>query len=79
MDRFSPSWASEITSRTPFSPRATRLRRNPSQNSYVSAAPTSNPRTSRSPVSRTPTAITAAQFTTRPSCRTFIPLASSHT
>src|SRR5579884_663971 len=50
--RRSPSGASEMTRWTPRRPRRTRLRRKSSQNSYVSPAPTSTPRTSRCPSSQ---------------------------
>jgi hypothetical protein len=42
---FNPSWASEMTSRTPFKPRFTRLRRNAVQNARSSDGPTSIPST----------------------------------
>ena len=53
-----PWWASRITSFTPLSPRATRLRRNSFPNGSSSERPTSKPSPSRSPVSRTPVATT---------------------
>src|SRR4029453_199328 len=45
----SPSWASEITSFTPRSPRLTRLRRNAVQKGPSSDGPASTPRTCRPP------------------------------
>ena len=57
---FSPSCASEITRRTPFRPRFTRLRKNAVQNARSSDGPTSTPRTWRSPSLVTPTATTVA-------------------
>lgn len=59
-----PSWASEITSRTPVSPRARRLLRNWVQNAPSSESPTERPSTSRPPSERTPVAITTALATT---------------
>ena len=44
-----PSWASEITRRTPFSPRFTSWRRNEVQNWWSSLGPVAAPSTVRSP------------------------------
>ena len=59
----STSWASEMTSCTPLSPRRERLRQNSNQDASVSQAPTARPSTLFSPLSRTPTATTAAWLT----------------
>ena len=67
---FSPSCASEITSRTPVRPRLTRLRRKAVQKLPSSEGPTSTPSTWRSPSWLTPIANTVAWLTTRPSTRT---------
>ena len=75
---FRPSCASEMTNRTPFSPRFTRLRRNEVQKARSSEGPTSMPRTWRSPSLVTPTATTVAWLTTRPSIRTLWYVASTH-
>ena len=56
----SPACWSEITSRTPPSPRALRERRKPRQNTSSSESPMSTPRTSRSPSAVIPVAITTA-------------------
>ena len=57
---FRPSWASEMTSWTPASPRAFNERKNAVQNAPFSESPTPKPRTSRTPSTRTPVAITTA-------------------
>ena len=54
-----------MTSCTPASPRAFRLRRNAVQNAPFSLSPTANPRTSRRPSPHTPVATTTAWETTR--------------
>src|SRR5215208_5471064 len=64
-----PVWASEMTSCTPASPRAFRLRRNAVQKAPSSLSPTSSPRTSRPPSVVTPVAMTTARLTTRPFTR----------
>ena len=74
-----PSWASEITSFTPFRPRATRSRRNSLHELSISVRATCTPRTSRSPSAFTPKATRTAFDTTRPFSRTFTYRASSHT
>ena len=66
-----PSWASEITSSTPSSPRRTSLRRNSVQKVSASEGPTSMPSTSRRPSSLTPTAMITAFETMRLFSRTF--------
>jgi hypothetical protein len=68
---FRPSWASEITSFTPRSPRRVRLLRKSVQNGSASEAPTCMPRTSRRPSVLAPMAIMAATETMRPFSRTF--------
>jgi hypothetical protein len=67
---FSPSWASEITSLTPRSPRRVRLRRNAVQNGSASLGPVAMPSTSRRPSPFTATAIIVATDTILPACRT---------
>ena len=57
---FKPSCASEITTRTPLSPRFTRLRRKAVQKLRSSDGPTSSPSTWRSPSLVIPTATTVA-------------------
>src|SRR4051812_23057883 len=74
-----PGCASEITSSTPFSPRARRLRRNASQPAPSSSATTSRPRISRRPSPFTPTPTRQATFTMRPFSRHFTKSASSQT
>jgi hypothetical protein len=66
----SPSWASEITNRTPLSPRLTSERRNVIQNWWSSEGPVAAPSTVRSPVEVTPIATTVATEITRPASRT---------
>ena len=61
----SPRWASAMTSCTPASPRAFKLRRNWVQNAPSSLSPTAKPSTSRRPSAHTPVAITTAWATTR--------------
>src|SRR5215211_5273509 len=57
----SPRWASLVTNRTPDRPLATKERKKESQKEPSSLGPTSNPKTSLSPLSAfTPTAITTA-------------------
>ncbi len=58
----SPWWASEVTSSTPESPRATRPRRNESQNAPSSLVPTSMPSTSRFPSALTAVATTPPAY-----------------
>ena len=60
----SPRWWSEITRRTPFSPRARSERRNSVQNAPSSESPTATPSTSRPPSMVTPVATTTARETT---------------
>jgi hypothetical protein len=55
-----PVCASEMTSFTPPSPRAFRLRRKLVQNGCDSVSPTSKPSTSRRPSAATPIATTTA-------------------
>ena len=55
-----PSWASEMTSWQPLSPRRARLRQNSTQKASVSLAPTASPRTLFSPLSRTYASCTTA-------------------
>ena len=74
---FSPSWASEVTSSTPESPRATSPRRKPSQKAPSSLVPTSMPSTSRLPSAFTAVATTTLTSTMRPPSRTFWVSASS--
>ena len=71
MAAFKPSCASEMTSLTPFSPRFSRPRRNPSQKIAASYGPSPNPRISRRPSVFTPVAMIAATDTMRPFSRTF--------
>ncbi len=47
MAPFNPSWASEITRRTPLRPRDRRLRRSAVQKAFSSESPTARPSTSR--------------------------------
>src|SRR5262245_1217969 len=77
--RLRPSGASEITNRTPRSPRATSPRRNAVQKASSSAGPASTPSTCRSPSAVTPIAATVAMLITRPSWRTLWYVASNHT
>ena len=63
----SPSWASEITSLTPRSPRRVKERRNSTQNVSASEAPTVMPRISLRPSPWTPTAMMTATEMMRPS------------
>ena len=72
----SPACASLMASWTPARPRLTRPLRNPVQNAFVSASPTSIERISRRPVSSTPWAMTNALLTTRPPSWTFSTFAS---
>jgi hypothetical protein len=67
-----PSWASEMTNRTPVSPRRTRSRRNSVQKGAASDRPTPSPRTSRRPSRSTPVAIITALVTMRPASRTLM-------
>ena len=60
----SPAWASEMTRRTPASPRVFSERRKPDQNVSSSESPTSTPRISRPPSAVIPVAITTARDTT---------------
>ena len=60
-----PSWASEMTRRTPVSPRARSERRKEVQNALSSLSPTARPNTSRLPSALTPVATTMALETTR--------------
>ena len=73
------SWTSLMTTRTPSSPRATRLRRNLVEKAASSLTPRSRPRTSRSLSVRTAVATTIARLTTRQSSRTVRYLALSQT
>src|SRR3989304_488071 len=57
---FRPSWASLVTSCTPFRPRRTKLRRKSTQKASSSVAPRAKPSPPRSPLSRTPVAKTSA-------------------
>lgn len=75
---FSPSWASEITKRTPLRPRFTNDRRKAVQNALSSDGPTSMPSTCLVPSLVMPTATTVAWLTTRPSTRTLWYVASIH-
>lgn len=68
-----------MTTRTPSSPRATRLRRNLVEKAASSLTPRSRPRTSRSLSVRTAVATTIARLTTRQSSRTVRYLALSQT
>jgi hypothetical protein len=54
-----------MTSCTPASPRAFRLRKKAVQKAPSSLSPTANPRTSRRPSPHTPVATTTAWATTR--------------
>jgi len=66
---FRPSWASEMTSFTPASPRRARVRRKSSQNGSTSELPTAMPSNSRRPSACTPTTMVTATETTRPASR----------
>ena len=66
-----PGCASELTSLTPASPRATRPRMNASQAAPSSAVTTSRPSDSRKPSWFTPTAWTTQTLTVRPPSRHF--------
>ena len=68
---FNLSWASEITSFTPRSPRRVSERRNSVQKGSASEAPTFMPSTSRTPSVLTRTAIITATETIRPASRIF--------
>lgn len=68
---FSPSWASEMTSFTPRSPRRMRPLRKLVQKGSASLGPTAMPSTSRTPSLFTPVAIITATDTIRPASRTF--------
>ena len=63
---FRPAWASEMTRRTPESPRSFKERRNRVQNVSSSLSPMSTPRTSRAPSAVIPVATTTARATTWP-------------
>ncbi len=78
MAAFKPSWASEIASFTPLSPRRTRSRRNVDQNGSASLGPICSPTISRLPSVLTATAIMAATLTILPPSRTLREVASSH-
>ena len=65
MEERSPSWASEMTRRTPARPRARNERRKAVQKVLSSLSPTANPSTSRLPSAVTPVATTMAFDTTR--------------
>src|SRR3954471_19522581 len=67
---FNPSWASEITSFTPLSPRLARSRRKVVQKGSASEGPMCRPTISRLPSVVTATAIMAATETMRPPSRT---------
>ncbi len=75
----SPGCASETTSWTPESPRATSPRRNASHPAPSSVVMTSMPRTSRCPSALTAVATTTATDWMRPASRTFTNIASSQT
>ena len=62
----SPWWASEVTSSTPESPRATRPRRNESQKAPSSLVPMSMPSTSRLPSALTAVATTLPAYAGTP-------------
>lgn len=78
IDAFNPACASEITRRTPPSPRSLSERRNFVQNVSSSLSPMSTPRTSRPPSAVMPVATTTARETTWPSAssRTLMYVAS---
>ena len=65
-----PVWASEVTSRTPVSPRATRSASSPFQAAELSVVATRSPKTSRCPSALTPVAVRTTALTTRPPSRT---------
>ena len=73
-----PPCASEMTSSTPLSPRATSERRKAVQAAVSSVVVISKPTISRVPSLLTAVAITAATFTTRPPSRTRWVSASIH-
>ena len=66
-----PSWASEISSFTPRSPRRVSERRNALQKGSASEGPIAMPSTSRTPSVFTATAIITATDTILPASRTF--------
>ena len=72
-----PSWASEMTSLVPRSPRRRSLRKNSVQNVSASEGPISMPSTSRRPSVLTPTAMMTATETMRWLRRTLTYVASS--
>ena len=73
-----PPWASEITSSTPLSPRATRARKNAVHAAVSSVVAMSRPTISRRPSTLTAVAMTAETLTTRPPSRTLCVKASIH-
>ena len=72
-----PSWASEITRRTPVRPRFTSERRKLTQNWWSSLSPVAAPTIVRSPVAVTAIPTTVATEITRPASRTLWKVASS--
>jgi hypothetical protein len=68
-----------MTSCTPWSPRAFKLRRNWVQNAPSSLSPTAKPSTSRRPSPHTPVATTTAWATTRRLTRALQSVASRNT
>lgn len=79
MASLSPGWASEVTSRTPARPRATKSAKNSFHAAPVSLVATRRPNTSRWPSPLTPVAMSTTALTTRPPSRTFIVNASAAT
>ena len=73
-----PPCASEMTSSTPLSPRATRLRKKAVHAAVSSVVTMSNPTTVRRPSAFEAVAMTTATFTTRPPSRTRWVSASIH-
>jgi hypothetical protein len=73
-----PPWASEMTSSTPLSPRATRERRKAVQAAVSSVVTMSKPTISRVPSALTAVAMTAETLTTRPPSLTRWVSASIH-
>ncbi len=71
MASFRPSWASEITSFTPFRPRRLSERRKSIQKGAASDWPTLKPMISRRPSVLAATAIITATETIRPPWRCF--------
>ena len=67
----SPSWASEVTSSTPVTPRALTFLRNASHESWDSVSTTATPSTRRQPSSSQPMAVTTAVEATLRSRRHF--------